>query len=157
MPLFSGLLIPGAYEQEHATQLYPCLDRFDLRSNLFWMRLLWECHNQSQDTNWRHCLTGPELTFFHKRKGVLKIDQSVKMPWLRLSMGVTSSRSSAPAYTYCLFGCHNDHPALLWNRRKFDQFAGKQKHINKLICLCNLIMWHQTSEKKNFDTKVTII
>ena len=28
----------------------------------------------------RHCITGPELSFFHKRKGVLKIDQSVKMP-----------------------------------------------------------------------------
>ena len=49
-------------------------------------------HNQSQDTNRRHCVTGPELPFFRKRKGVLKIDQSVKM----LSMGVASSRSSAP-------------------------------------------------------------
>ena len=58
------------------------------------MRLPWEYHNQSQDTNWRHCVTGPELPFFHKRKGVLKIDQSVKMSWL--SMGVASSCSSAP-------------------------------------------------------------
>ena len=60
------------------------------------MRLPWECQNQSQDTNWRHCVTGPELSFFHKRKGVLKIDQSVKMPLHRLSMGVASSCSSAP-------------------------------------------------------------
>ena len=90
----------GAYEQEHATPLYFChgvfIDRFIFRSNLLWMRLPWECHNQSQDTNWRHCVTGPELPFFHKRKGVLKIDQSVKMPWYRLSMGVASSCSSAP-------------------------------------------------------------
>ena len=27
-----------------------------------------------------HWVTGPELPFFHKGKGVLKIDQSVKMP-----------------------------------------------------------------------------
>ena len=60
------------------------------------MRLPWECRNQSQDTNWRHWVTGPELPFFHKRKGVLKIDQSVKMPWHRLRMGVASSCSSAP-------------------------------------------------------------
>ena len=60
------------------------------------MRLPWKCHNQSQDTNWRHCVTGPELPFFHKRKGVLKIDQSVKLPWYRLSIGVASSCSSAP-------------------------------------------------------------
>ena len=69
----------------HATQLYSChgvfIDRFIFRSNLLWMRLPWECHNQSQDTYWRHCVTGPELLFFHKRKGVLKIDQPVKMPW----------------------------------------------------------------------------
>ena len=55
------------------------------------MRLLWECHNQSQDTNWRHCVTRPQLPFFHKRKGVLKIDQPVKMPWRRLHVGVASS------------------------------------------------------------------
>ena len=81
-------------------QTYSChgvfIDRFVLRSNLLWMRLPWECHNQSQDTNWRHCVTGPELPFFHRRKGELKIDQSVKMPWHRLSMGVASSCSSAP-------------------------------------------------------------
>ena len=74
--------LSGAYEQEHATPLYFChgvfIDRFIFKSNRLWMRLPWECHNQSQDTNCRHCVTGPELPFFHKRKGVLKIDQSVK-------------------------------------------------------------------------------
>ena len=96
----------GAYEQEHATPpwLYFChsvfVDRFIFKSNLLWMRLPWECHNQSQDTNWRHRVTGPELPFFHKRKGVLKIDQSVKMPWHRLSMGVSSSCSSAPGWCF---------------------------------------------------------
>ena len=59
------------------------------------MRLPWACHNQSQDTNWRHCVTGPELPYFHKRKCVL--DQSVKMPWHRLSMGVAGSIGSWPS------------------------------------------------------------
>ena len=70
------------------------------RSNLLWMRLPWDCHNQPRDTNWRHSVTGLELPFFHKRKGVLKIDQSVKMPWHRLSIRVTSSCWSAPEYVY---------------------------------------------------------
>ena len=91
--------VTGAYAWEHANPLYSChgvfIGRFIFRSNLLWMRLPWECHNQSQDTNWRHCVTGPELPFFHKRKDVLKIDQSVKMPWHRLSMGVASSCSLA--------------------------------------------------------------
>ena len=62
------------------------------------MRLPWECHNQSQDVNQRHCVTGPELPFFHKRKGVLKIDQCVKMPRHRLSMEVANSCSSTPGF-----------------------------------------------------------
>ena len=40
------------------------------------MRLPWECRDQSQETSWRRCVTGP---FFHKRKGFLKIDRGVKM------------------------------------------------------------------------------
>jgi len=32
------------------------------------MRLPWEYYGQSQETNWRHYVTGPELPFFHKRK-----------------------------------------------------------------------------------------
>ena len=59
------------------------------------MRLPRECHDQSKETNWRHCVTGPGLHFFHKRKGILKIDQSVKMPWHGLSMEVACSYSSA--------------------------------------------------------------
>ena len=33
-------------------------------------------------TNYKKVIdvTGPETPFFHKRKGMLKIDQSVKMP-----------------------------------------------------------------------------
>ena len=42
------------------------------------MRLPWECHDQSQETNLRHCVIGPERSFFHKRKGTLKTDQSKK-------------------------------------------------------------------------------
>ena len=52
------------------------------------MRGPWECHDQSQETNWQHCVTGPELPYLHERKGILKINQSVKMPWHTLSMGV---------------------------------------------------------------------
>ena len=77
------------------------IDRFIFRSNLIWTIVPWECHNQLQDTNWRNCVTGPELLFFHKRKDVLKIDQSVKMPWHRLSMGAATSCSSAPVYGEC--------------------------------------------------------
>ena len=43
---------------------------------------------------WRHCLTGPELPVFHKRKGILKIDQSVNMSWHRHGMAVVRSYSS---------------------------------------------------------------
>ena len=39
--------------------------------------LEWDFHG-SAITNHEHCVTGPELSFFHKRKGVLKIDQFVK-------------------------------------------------------------------------------
>ena len=64
--------LSGAYEQEHATSIYFChgvfIDLFIFKSNVLWMRLPWECHNQSQDTSWRHCVTGPELPFFHKKK-----------------------------------------------------------------------------------------
>ena len=44
-------------------------------------------------TNYKKLIdvTGPELSFFHKRKGILKTDQSVKMPWHRLSMEVACS------------------------------------------------------------------
>ena len=62
-----------------------------------WNETPWECHDRSQETNWRHCVTGSELAFFLDREGILKIDQSVKMPWHRLSMGVAGSYSLAPA------------------------------------------------------------
>ena len=113
----------GAYEQEHATPLYFChgvfIDPSIFRSNLLLMRLPWECHNQSQDTNWRHCVTGPELPFFHKRKSVLKVDQSVKMKWHRLSMGVASSCSSAPVAIIVrreVTGCPGNHAPEARNR-----------------------------------------
>ena len=62
------------------------------------MRLPWECHGQLlQESNWRHCVTGPELPFSHKIKGILKIDQSIRMTWHGLSMEVACSYSSAPA------------------------------------------------------------
>jgi len=65
----------------HGTPLYSChgvfIDPSILRSNFPGMRLPWEC--QSQGIYWRYCVTGPELPFFHKRKGILKVGQSVKM------------------------------------------------------------------------------
>ena len=39
------------------------------RSNLPGIRLPWECHAQSRETNLRYCITGPELPFFHKGNG----------------------------------------------------------------------------------------
>ena len=98
------------------------------------MRLPWECHNQSRDTNWRHCVTGPELPFFLKRKGVLKIDQSVKMPWHKLSMGVASSCSSAPA---CI---HNSIYAQLkvWtNSFTTERHSGSAIVIERKILIRN--------------------
>ena len=65
------------------------LDRFP------WMRLPWECRDQSQETNCRLCVNGPELPFLHKRKGILKIDQYVKMPWHRLSSSAPVQRNYA--------------------------------------------------------------
>ena len=59
---------------------YIFIDRSIFRSNFPGMILQWEYHDQSQETNRRQCVTGPELPFFHKRKAILKIDQSVKMP-----------------------------------------------------------------------------
>ena len=44
-------------------------------------------------------VSGQGLPFFHKRKGILKIDQSIKMPWHRLSMEAASSYSSSPVAT----------------------------------------------------------
>ena len=55
---------------------------------------------------WRHCVSGSELPFFHKRKGILKIDQPAKMPWRnRLCMRVACSYSSTNVFIY------NSYPA----------------------------------------------
>ena len=62
-------------------------DRFIFLSNFPGIRPTWECHDQSQETNWRHCVTGPELSLLHKRMGIQKIDLSVKMPWHTLFWG----------------------------------------------------------------------
>ena len=96
----------GADEKEHASLQYCChgvfVDCFKFRSNCLQIRPPWEYHDHSLETNWRHCVTGPELPFLLKRKGILKIssilkiDQSVKMPWQRLSMGIACSYLSAP-------------------------------------------------------------
>ena len=64
------------------------------------MRLQWECLNQSQETNWRHCVTGLELPFFHERKSIRETDQCVRMLWRTLSMRVAYSYSSAPAWQH---------------------------------------------------------
>ena len=48
---------------------------------LFLARVSWECESRlSAMTNHRELIdvTGPELPFFHKRKGIPKIDHSVK-------------------------------------------------------------------------------
>ena len=109
------------------------IDRFIFRPNLLWMRLPWECHNQSQDTNWRHGVTGPELPFFYKREGVLKIDQSVKMPWHRLSMRVASSCSSAPG--------------ILWVMEYAMNFKGNKTVVEARICACHFYCPGASSSK----------
>ena len=65
------------------------INRFIFRPNFARMRLSWECHDQSQETNIPHCVNGPGLPFcFHKRNGVLKIDQSVKVPSKKAWYGI---------------------------------------------------------------------
>ena len=73
------------------------------------MILPWECHDQSQENSWRQCFTGRESSFFHKRKGILKIDHCVRMSRHGLSKRVVCSYSSALGYIsnrkiikYCL-------------------------------------------------------
>ena len=84
LEMWSPLVDAGAYELEHATPLYFChgvfIDRFIFRSNSPGIRLPWECADQSQETNGRHYVTGAELPLFRTKKGILKIDQSVRMP-----------------------------------------------------------------------------
>ena len=145
-----------AYEQELATPLYFChgvfIDRFIFRSSLLWMRLPWECHNQSQDTNWRHCVTGPELPFFHRRKGVLKIDQSVKMPWHRPIMGVASSCSSAPDCVW--YYSDPSHIAFQWRNQSRSvkcqsvPFLNVKVHCKRIpdtkIQICSVKIYNET-------------
>ena len=100
------------------------------------MRLLWECHDQSQETNWRHCVTGPELPFFRKRKGVLKIDQSVKMPWHRLSVGVACSYSLAPGPTQCRgagVGITKQHTVFWFVLERVAPFCARNLFKSKYI------------------------
>ena len=59
-------------------------------------------------------VTGPELHFFHIRKGVLKIGQSVKMPCHRLSMGVACSSLSAPVAVYHCVRKSSSFSLYLW-------------------------------------------
>ena len=53
---------------------------------------------------WRHCVNEPELPFFHKRKGILKIDGSVKMLWHRLSIGVVCSYFGIISWVNLIWG-----------------------------------------------------
>ena len=103
--LFRQLLPKNLLPQEPMSRRmqlrYIVIDRFIFRSNFPGMRLPWECHDQSQETNWHHWVTRPELPFFHKRKDILKIDQSAKRPWHRLIIGVACSYSLAPGSLQC--------------------------------------------------------
>ena len=74
---------------------YILIDWFIFRPNFAGMRLPSGFHDQSHETNSRHYVTEPELPFFHNRRGILKINQSVKMPWHRLGMRAACSYSSS--------------------------------------------------------------
>ena len=84
-------------------------------------------------------VTGPELPFFHNRKGVLKIDQSVKMPWHRLSMGVAGSCSSAPGALYQPF-------ELLHNFSARHTFTDLRWRANHLLATIELVFARHGSE-----------
>ena len=102
--------------QEQTNSPYSChgvfIDRVIFRSNFLGMRLPWECHDQSQETKWRYCITGPELRYFHKRKRILKIHHAAEMPWHGSSMEVACSYSSAHGWAYVssLFPCFPEKP-----------------------------------------------
>ena len=63
-----------------------------------------------------HCVTGLELPFFHNRKGVLKIDQSVRMPWHRLSMGIAGSRDVPVLCKLAKWWRHN---LIIYDEKKY--------------------------------------
>ena len=68
----------GADESQHATPLHSCygvfIDRLIFRLNFPGHNCLMTNHKKQID------VTGPEQPFFHQRKGIPKIDQSVKVP-----------------------------------------------------------------------------
>ena len=103
------------------------------------MRLPWEYHDQSQETNWRHCVTGPELPFFHRKK----IDHSVKIPWHRLSKGIACSYSSAP-----VIHCQPSN-AMCFKKEGIANFMWKV-HYTPAICTCTKFSqnynWHLSSQ-----------
>ena len=66
---------------------------------------------------------------FTKEKGILKIDQSVKMPWHRLSMGIACSYSLAPGTLYQLFKLlHN-----FCSRHTFTDQGWRANHLPPTI------------------------
>ena len=68
------------------------------------MRVPWEYHDQSQETNWRHCVTGPELPLFHKRKGMLKKISLWKCRDIGLVWELHPPTHRLPPYLSCYIG-----------------------------------------------------
>ena len=123
------------------------------------MRLSWEYHDQSQETNWRHCVTGPEVTFSHKRKSILKINQSVKMLWHScgscklLLIGLTyisEYPTRLPTFTF---------PTTLLTRKKTTEFTililvennRPASHSTRPHCDCSTqcVMWNEQKTQRN--------
>ena len=99
-------------------------------------------HKTLIDESLHHCITGPELPFFHNRKGVLKIDQSVRMPWHRLIMGIAGSRD-VPVFEICKLAKWWRHNLISYDEKKYlSQFWP--------------FLFRDTSEKKNYPGRLGI-
>ena len=94
-------------------QLYSCYGVFTNITILERISLEWDSWSAMTGDKKLVDVTGPEVSFFHKRKGILKVDQSVNMPWHRLSIGVACSYLSAPGETPFL-GSSNRQADLFW-------------------------------------------
>ena len=96
--------------QLHYIPVTAFINLFIFISNFQGMRLPWEFHDQPQETNWRHCVTGPELPFFHKERCTK--NRSVCKNAV-LCMGVACSYSLAPGHVNFFFfkSWHSDGTA----------------------------------------------
>ena len=105
--------------------------------------------DQSQETNFTSLCHWTRTAFLSQKKGMLKIDLFVKMPWHRLSMGVVCSYSSAPGMRIAIKGkieitswkalCTGFSHSLV-KYKKSHSFAALTRSSTKRFPCCNLFV-----------------